>query len=897
MPRPPLRASATLFVALMFLAACGGSDGGGGTPPTATPTTGTFAESPVNGLHYTSPPSNLAGGFTANGGQYHCIPGDTVTFDLGGRTIGTGQPCGPLVTVVSVFGATSTADTRVRNLSQLLLTLGGIPTGQNPIQLPATIPAGLPNPLDFSDPNFTTVLQAGLPGATLVTKAQASAYLHTSFKTVSVAAVNDEMVTSNPAGIACTAGDCSSNLITRTADTLTATGMGFTGWSGDGCSGTGTCQTMLEGITAVRALVQAVLPSATTVDTQAVALTAQILGGGDQTKPALRQALLASGFAIQAPDGSLTQPTRAPSQGMLFTQWDVDVMALGANNGGFITLSDYAAAFQMAFPDLESSQITAKILAGIRDSAQAHQPTVRLWARLIVGLGLQAELPYNLLDPNVDPTQVDLSPIQLGLLTPRLLGDVMSLVGGTVARNPSALNARIASNAVSTFQLGIPTALNLADSAPPCTFTNIEQTILDVAAKAETKAFKAFINYLSEKGVGGAGTIGKVLGPVNAVLTYAKLLASLLAFNEDFTADLTQLKRTQSTQTGGEQMNITVTVKFDNGNAQILNCLRQVGNLAGIDFKLTPTGPIKNAEIKWYLLAGDTNGNTGTLGYLRWAKGNIPNESRFTNDNGQDTITIEGAPQQKMLLNPVQDSVTKPGKVHAKINLKSANIVQDIMSAIGGLVSLPVEMAYRTGLGFERSFSFPVIDWLDCGAASNNASNNLGKVVLGQVVRAANVCSDTWVGTTSSGDAAYGPNQTQASLTLKFDDRVTGTAPGQVFYYAVGTVKVKTPALENIGCVLSTTEIVIDRDTGSNTPGHGDESNQFEVNYGNDPPTAGGAGLVGVTQTVVCPGAPTQTLRIVYPFYNQGHDVPLSADRQSFGDTNLPFYSFQFKRP
>lgn len=617
----------------------------------------------------------------------------------------------------------------------------------------------------------------------------------------------------------------------------------------------------------------------TAVDAQAVDMAAQILTGGDQTGPALRQVLLASGFAVQASDGSLTQPTRAPSQGMLFTQWDLDVMALGANHGGFVTLSDYAAAIQTAFPDLDTSLIIADILAGIVESTRSDQPTVRLWARLIVDLGLQAEIPYDLLDPKVDPALVELSPIQLGLLTQRLLGDVMSLLDGTVTGKSSAGGAVFASNAT--------------DGAAPCTFTNIEQTILDGAAKAETKAFKAFMTYLAEKGVAGAGTIGKFLGPVNAVLTYVKLLASLLAFNEDFTADLTELKRTQSTATGGQQMHITATVKFDNGNAQILNCVRQVGNLAGIDFKLTPTGPIKNAEIKWYLLAGDTNGGSdgsaGGLGYLRWAAGSIPNVSRFTDDGGQDTITIEGAPQPKKLFNPIQDPDKKPGKVHAKINLKSANIVQDLLSAIGGAGALPVEMAYRTGLGFERSFSFPVVDWLDCSGAGSTT---------GRSIRAAtNVCSDTWVGTTSSGDAAYGPNQTQANLTLLFDDRVTGRAPGQVFYYAVGTVKLINTAHQANGCTLSQTEIAFDRDTGSNTPGHGDESNQFEVNYGEDPPTAGGAGGVGVTQTVACPGVPAFTQRFVYEFYKQGLDVPLSADGLSFGDTNLPFYSFHFKRP
>lgn len=134
-------------VPLLFaLAACssGGSEGGGGVPAAASPITGTFVDSPVNGLHYISVPSNPAGGMTAHGGQYQCVPGDTVTFDLGGRAIGTGRPCGPLVTVVSVFGATSITDLRVRNLAQLLLTLGGIPAGSQPIDLPATLPATLP---------------------------------------------------------------------------------------------------------------------------------------------------------------------------------------------------------------------------------------------------------------------------------------------------------------------------------------------------------------------------------------------------------------------------------------------------------------------------------------------------------------------------------------------------------------------------------------------------------------------------------------------------------------------------------------------------------------------------------------------------------------------------------
>ena len=118
----------------------------------------------------------------------------------------------------------------------------------------------------------------------------------------------------------------------------------------------------------------------------------------------------------------------------------------------------------------------------------------------------------------------------------------------------------------------------------------------------------------------------------------------------------------------------------------------------------------------------------------------------------------------------------------------------------------------------------------------------------------ATTCADTWVGTTTSGDAAYGPNQTEATLTLKVDDRVTGQGPGQVFYYAEGTLKVnrRVTDLNGVHCEYLPFEIVIDRNTGSNTPGHGGESNQFSVNYSESPPTAGGAGVATGTQTIVC---------------------------------------------
>ncbi len=570
-------------------------------------------------------------------------------------------------------------------------------------------------------------------------------------------------------------------------------------------------------------LLSATLAPSNPVDAQAASLATQILTGGSQTGATVTQAVLAAGVAIQAPDGTLTLPAPGASQGMMISQWDVDAMSAGTNGGGFITLSDLAASVQLAFPELDTSLIIKNILAGLGDSAQSAQTSVRFWARLIVELGRQREVPYDLLDPNVDPTQVDLNPVQFNLIINEFLGDVLSAQNDVPATSAFALGAKRI--AAAKF-VGSGRVRRLDASTPPCTLTDTQQMIMDGAAKAETKGFKQLVKYLESKGVAGAGTLGKISGRLSAVLGYAKLLASLLAFTENFTANLDELVRTLSTVNGGQQMNITVTVSFDNGNAQLLNCVRQVGNLIGVDFKLTPTGPIKNAEINWYLLDGGTNGIAGQLGYLRWAAGNLPNVSRFTNSNGQDTITIEGAPQKKMLIDP--HSVEKPGKVHAKINLTSANIVQDLMTALGGVSTLPIEMINRTGLGFERSFSFTVVDWEDCVTPA--VATRIG-------VKDTGVCRDTWTGTASfSLGSGLSVPTTSASVTWVLS-RIEGTV---AYFDPTGTASYTWPGAS---CPFFpstwTMSTVPDGGTGG----------LLAIDFGQDPPTyqAEGATVWGAT--------------------------------------------------
>jgi Tol biopolymer transport system component len=74
--------------------------------------------------------------------------------------------------------------------------------------------------------------------------------------TVSIAGTGSGTVTSSPAGIACPGTTCSAQFADGTSVTLTATpgaGSEFVGWSGGGCSSTGTCQLTLSADTSVTA--------------------------------------------------------------------------------------------------------------------------------------------------------------------------------------------------------------------------------------------------------------------------------------------------------------------------------------------------------------------------------------------------------------------------------------------------------------------------------------------------------------------------------------------------------------------------------------------------------------------------------------------------------------------
>ncbi len=160
----------------LLLSACGGggssdSNNVNADPPTSTPpptpSTGVFIDSPVTGLYYETPTYS---GTTNTLGEYNYLPGETVTFSVGGIILGS-SAAGPVVTPLTlVNGATVATDPVVTNMVRLLLTLDDDGNPDNGITISAaTAAAATGQTVDFNaadlanDPGMSALLPL-LPG-------------------------------------------------------------------------------------------------------------------------------------------------------------------------------------------------------------------------------------------------------------------------------------------------------------------------------------------------------------------------------------------------------------------------------------------------------------------------------------------------------------------------------------------------------------------------------------------------------------------------------------------------------------------------------------------------------------------------------------------------------------
>ena len=145
-----------LLILILMLASLGACGGGGADPPAppVTASTGVFVDSTVACLHYETPTFS---GTTNSAGEYDFLPGETVTFSIGGIVLGSAA-AGPVVTPLTlVSGATDPTDPVVTNIVRFLLTLDDDGNPDNGISISATTTAAAAGlSVDFTIADLTT---------------------------------------------------------------------------------------------------------------------------------------------------------------------------------------------------------------------------------------------------------------------------------------------------------------------------------------------------------------------------------------------------------------------------------------------------------------------------------------------------------------------------------------------------------------------------------------------------------------------------------------------------------------------------------------------------------------------------------------------------------------------
>jgi len=480
------------------------------------------------------------------------------------------------------------------------------------------------------------------------------------------------------------------------------------------------------------------LPAGTT-EQQAAALAEAVAAGTKDSTAAIVAAVLASGYAVRGDDNQITRTVPADqSQGLALDAWMIAASAKLYGNGYGIGLDRLASALAQGLPALKGADVSALVLAGIRDAAKSDQPQVRFWADFLSELGRRAPDPFDLLDRS-STAAVRLDPVQVLLITSRLAGDFAS--SSHASSGGGVLLARF-------------DRTSHADPLP-CNLSDTEGLILDYTALGMTTGFGQVIEYAKNHGGGeGAGAYGEGAAQATALLTVLKLIASYAALDVKIEMNGNVLVRTKTTA-AGDRHKLTATVKMDVGKWQAFNCLRPALNAAGVDFSLPGDGALNNVKVIWDvdegggasgleaaidtaahlgdILAGHPPDDPTSLFYL-----DPPNKSPsmdqadYTDDKGQVSTSVVGMPQATDLSNRALIPHMKRGGVSLKVAVKAtrlqsasgtASTIGDMATnVIAGLtgdflnmaVGTAAETIYRSQWYQSDPFYFDVKDWDTC---------------------------------------------------------------------------------------------------------------------------------------------------------------------------------------
>jgi hypothetical protein len=484
------------------------------------------------------------------------------------------------------------------------------------------------------------------------------------------------------------------------------------------------------------------------IDQAAATLAKQVSARDDQSVSALLTAIMAAGFSVRDKDGSVTQ-TVEPGQGLVFDAWEVAAMAKMYGENKTVLLTYLTEGFK-SIPELKQTPLETILFNGIRTHAQRDEPLLRFWARFIIELGRHANEPYDMLGA-ADAKSVRLDAIQVALILRRLYGDFYGLAQrgektwrgageektrpnrpamvaggrGTSREEGSTMRVKSFAHVVKAHATTITTA-EPAQGDDPCKGVGSD-TVHDAQATGRTTAWDAL---LGDTKMGGAVNIANIL------LAYAKFIATYAALKTEITVANPPLVRTQN-NIAGENRQLTAKVTMEVGAWEKINCFRPILNFfTGLDFGLLDNGPLAGVEVNWNLSLGGDKDNNQFVGFWTGAPriqdagtyagipggggiavGNLTRSK--TNKDGIAQVYLQGRPRP---WHPPYFPVMKQAVVYTTIKMKGGDIKGDavdlagqVSGGLGGLVlTLPLELLYRTDWASTASIIVPVKDWETC---------------------------------------------------------------------------------------------------------------------------------------------------------------------------------------
>ncbi len=146
-----------LLMSIFYLSCGGGGGGGNGGGGTNVTQTGVFKDSNVAGIRYETSSGHF--GVTDENGQYTYDSGDSVTFYVGGVSLGSTTARGVVLPIDLVIDGSSSSP-QVLNIVRFLMMLDSDGIPDNGIEISAAVQAAADawSQLDFNAPDFDTIV-------------------------------------------------------------------------------------------------------------------------------------------------------------------------------------------------------------------------------------------------------------------------------------------------------------------------------------------------------------------------------------------------------------------------------------------------------------------------------------------------------------------------------------------------------------------------------------------------------------------------------------------------------------------------------------------------------------------------------------------------------------------